>query len=64
MYQELETGNGKHLIVTKDAPIFPLDKNQIERFAKEAGFTKFNFYGSLKHEVFTQKSDELIVVIS
>ena len=64
LYQELETGNGKRLVVTRDAEIFPLTKNQIEEYAKEVGFTKFNFYGDLKHGEFNQKSDELIVVIS
>ncbi len=64
MQQELETGNGKHLSVTEDAPIMPLTKNQIEQYAKEVGFTKFRFYGDLNHGEFTQKSDELIVVIS
>lgn len=64
MYQELETGNGKKLIVTKDAPIFPLTKNQIEQYAKSAGFSKFDFYGDLTHSDFSQQSEKLIGVIS
>ena len=64
LYQELETGNGKHLVVTENAPVMLLTKNQIEQYAKEVGFTKFTFYGDLNHGEFTQKSDELIVVIS
>ena len=63
-FQELETGNGKRLVVTRDAQIFPLTKNQIEQFAKEVGFTKFDFYGDLNYGEFTKNSDELIVVIS
>lgn len=62
--QELETGNGKRLIVTQDAQIMPLTKNQIEQYAREVGFSKFGFYGDLQHGEFTKDSDELIVVIS
>ncbi|MBQ9206959.1 MAG: methyltransferase domain-containing protein [Treponema sp.] len=64
MYQELETGNGKRLIVTRDVQIMPLTKDKIEQYAKEVGFSKFDFYGDLKHEAFTKDSDELVVVIS
>lgn len=64
MHQELETGNGKHLIVTEDAEIMPLTKNQIEQYAKEVGFTKFTFYGDFSRGEFTKDSDQLIVVIS
>ena len=64
LFQKLETGNGKILKVTEDAQVMMLTKNQIEQYAKEVGFTKFVFYGDLKHSEFTPKSDELIVVIS
>ena len=64
LFQELETGNGKRLVVTHDAEILPLTKNQIERYAKEVGFSKFDFYGDLNHGEFNAKSNELIVVIS
>ena len=62
--QELETGNGKRLTVTEGAEILPLTKNQIEQYAKDAGFTKFTFYADYKRNEFTPKSDDLIVVIS
>ena len=64
VHQELETGNGKKLTVTDDAEILPLTKNQIEQFAKDAGFTKFTFYADFNRNEFTTKSDDLIVVIS
>lgn len=64
MHQEIETGNGKRLIVTEDAPILPLTKNKIEQYAKETGFTKLTFYGGFDRSEFTSKSDELLVVIS
>lgn len=64
LQQEIETGNGKLLTVTKDAPILPLTKDQIEQYGKEVGFTKFAFYGSTSRTEFTKDSDELFVVIS
>ena len=64
LYQELETGNGKHIVVTEDAEILPLTSSQIEQYAKEAGFTKFDLYGSYAREEFTRQSDNLVVVIS
>ncbi len=64
MHQEIETGNGKRLVVTEDAPILPLTKNKIEQYAKEVGFTKLSFYGGFDRSEFTPKSDELLVVIS
>lgn len=64
LFQELETGNGKHLIVTRDAEIYPLTKNHIEEYAKSVGFTKFDFYANFQRDEFTSESDELVVVIS
>ncbi|MBQ9909407.1 MAG: methyltransferase domain-containing protein [Treponema sp.] len=64
MHQELETGNGKHLIVTENAEIMPLTKNQIEQFAKDVGFTKLAFYADFAKSEFTTKSDNLVVVVS
>ena len=64
MQQELETGNGKRISVTKEAAIFPLTKDKIEQYGKEVGFTKFSFYGDLNHGEFKKDSDELIVVIT
>ncbi|MCR4822520.1 MAG: class I SAM-dependent methyltransferase [Treponema sp.] len=63
-FQELETGNGKRLVVTRDAEILPLTKNDIESYARGAEFTKLDFFGDLNHGEFTKDSDELIVVIS
>ena len=62
--QEIETGNGKLLPVTKDVEIMPFSRDKIEEFAKGAGFTKIVFFGDLNHGEFTNDSDELIVVIS
>ncbi|MBQ4377921.1 MAG: methyltransferase [Treponema sp.] len=64
LYQELETGNGKRLTVTKDAEIFPLTKDKIEQYAKEVGFTKFSFFADFSKNEFTRNSNDLIVVLS
>ena len=64
LQQELETGNGKRICVTKDAEILPLNKNQIEQYASGAGFTKIDFFGGFDRSEFTAKSDELVLVIS
>ncbi|MBR1535307.1 MAG: methyltransferase domain-containing protein [Treponema sp.] len=62
--QELETGTGKRLFVTKDAEIQGLTKDKIEQYAKEVGFTKFSFYSDFAKSEFTKQSNELIVVLS
>ncbi len=64
LYQEIENGNGKRFVVTKDAQILPLTKDKIETFAKDAGFKKLSFYGDYSHKDFTKDSDSLVVVIS
>ncbi|WP_407428096.1 hypothetical protein [Treponema sp.] len=64
MYQEIETGNGKHLTVTKDAEILCPTKDTIEECAKNAGFLKFDFYSDFNYSEFSKDSDNLIVVIS
>ena len=64
LFQKLETGSGKQVVVTEKAEIMPLSKNQINQYAKEVGFTKFVFYSDYNKKEFTQDSDKLIVVIS
>ncbi len=62
--QDLETGNGKILPVTRDAEIYPLVKEEIEGFAKKVGFKKCDFYADFKRTPFTDNSEKLIAVIS
>lgn len=64
LFQNIEKGNGKNIIVTEDAEIMPLTKTQIEQFAKNVGFIKLSFYSSFTRSEFTPNSDELIAVIS
>ena len=64
LFQELETGSGRRFVVSENAEILPLTKNKIENYGKNAGFSKFSFYGDFSKGGFSSQSDELIVVIS
>ncbi|MBQ9631038.1 MAG: methyltransferase domain-containing protein, partial [Treponema sp.] len=44
--QKIKTGNGKIISVREDEEVFPVSKEDIESFAKEAGFTTIQFYNS------------------
>lgn len=61
--QNIETGNGKILKIMANEEVYPLTKEEIASFAKEAGFTESCFYGSFGMEEYTGKSDTLICVI-
>lgn len=62
--QELETGNGKRLTVTKDAEILPLTEKQVGQYARDAGFSRIDSYGGYDRSEFTKDSDELVAVLS
>ncbi|WP_191013522.1 class I SAM-dependent methyltransferase [Treponema zioleckii] len=62
--QDLETGNGKIIPVTRDAEIYPLVKEEIEEFAKKVGFKKFEFYADFNRTPFKDDSEKLLAVIS
>jgi hypothetical protein len=63
MQQNIKTGNGKILPVLKDAPIYPLKKEEILSFAKEAGFTHVEFYANFEKKEYTPESQVLVAVI-
>lgn len=63
-YQTIETGNGRILKVTKDAPVYPIKRSEIENFAKKAGFSKIEFYNDFKKAPFSEDSNEIVAVIS
>lgn len=62
--QNLENGSGKILPVMEDDLVYPLTDSQIEEFAKEAGFSRIEFYSSWKKEPFTGSEPSLKCVIS
>jgi 2-polyprenyl-3-methyl-5-hydroxy-6-metoxy-1,4-benzoquinol methylase len=61
--QEVETGNGKVLPVLQDELIYPLTKQEVIDFSKEAGFTKATFYSDFEENPFTGSEPEIIVVL-
>lgn len=61
--QNIETGNGKILKIMDNEEVYPLTKEEITSFAKEAGYTEFCFYSSYNMEEYTNNSDTLICVI-
>ena len=63
MNQRIETGTGKVLTVMENEALYPLTKDEIASFAKEAGFTDFLFYGSYAMEAFTDRSEDIVCTI-
>jgi SAM-dependent methyltransferase len=61
--QTIETGNGKILKVMENEEVYPLTKEEIVTFGKEAGYTKFYFYDSFSMEEYTNTSAMLICII-
>lgn len=61
--QTLETGNGTILPVMQNEELYPLVKDEIILFAREAGFTDFSFYGSYGMDEFNEADNELVCLI-
>ena len=61
--QNVETGNGKMLPVQKDCPIYTLMPEEIELFAKEAGFSSVKFYSDFNKNSFTGNEESLVARI-
>ena len=64
LVQNIETGNGKLLPVFKDEAIYPLTPEEIENFAREAGFKSVTFYADWERNTFTGTEESYVVVIS
>jgi 2-polyprenyl-3-methyl-5-hydroxy-6-metoxy-1,4-benzoquinol methylase len=61
--QNIETGNGKLLKVMENEEIYPLTKEEVVSFGKEAGYTEFYFYSSYSMDEYTDKSSTIICVL-
>ncbi|MBQ2553182.1 MAG: methyltransferase domain-containing protein [Treponema sp.] len=61
--QWVETGNGKLMPVYKNEKIYPLTAEEIDRYAKEAGYTDVKFYSSYDKSPFTGNEENVIAVI-
>lgn len=60
--QYVETGNGKLLPVIEKAAIYPLIKEEIEEFAKNAGFKEVSFYGDYNLSPLTDDCENLVCI--
>ena len=61
--QAVENSTGKMLPVLEREKIYPLTKEEIEDFAREAGFTKFEFYSGFDKSPYTEDSEHLVCLI-
>lgn len=61
--QTLEHYGKKPIAVLRDVEISPVSKADIERFAKEAGFSDIQFYGDWDLSPLTEKSDNIVAII-
>ena len=61
--QNLEHYGKKPIPVLRDVEIIPLRKSDIERFAKEAGFSDIQFYGDWGLSPLTEKSDNIVALL-
>ncbi len=61
---ELENGAGKLIPVIKDTEVYPLQKDEKQQFAVEAGFGDIQFYADFSRVPFTQDSQTLLCVLS
>ncbi len=64
MEQILTNSNDKKFVVTQDAPVYLLQKSEIEQFAKEAGFSNVEFFSGFAESPYTAESDSLVAEIS
>lgn len=56
--------DGKNIPVYERVPIYALQKEEIETFAKTAGFSKIEFFADFEKTPFTENADNLIAVLS
>lgn len=61
--QTLEHYGKKPMAVLRDVEISPVSKADIERFAKEAGFSDIQFYGDWDLSPLTENSDYIVAII-
>ncbi len=64
MTQTLDHSGTKPLPVLKDVAVFPLTKNEIESFSKEAGFTSVEFFADYAKNPLLPESPYLLAILS
>ncbi len=63
MEQNIETGNGKLLPVLERHAIRPLYTDELETFAKNAGFNSIEFYSNYKKEPLSEQSPKVVALL-
>lgn len=63
LVQHVENSSGKLLPVLQDIPMYPIVPEEIELFAKEAGFSTVRFYADFGKSPFTEHSETIVAVI-
>lgn len=61
--QQVETSNGKTIDEVKDEPITPISLESFQKFAKELGFSSFEFYADYKKSPLTADSEKIVCVL-
>lgn len=61
--QQVVTSNGKVIDEVKDEPITPISLESFQKFAKELGFSSFNFYADYKMTPLKADSEKIVCVL-
>lgn len=61
--QNVETGNGRIYPVCTKASVYPIRRDEIESFAREAGFTSIEYYSDYKKTPANDQSSNLVVIV-
>lgn len=61
--KRMKTCDGKEFAILQDVEIYPLKKDEINQFSKEAGFRKTDFFADFEMNPFSEKSAEIIAVL-
>lgn len=61
--QNVETGNGRIYPVCTKASVYPILRDEIESFAREAGFTSIEYYSDYKKTPANDQSPNLVVIV-
>ena len=60
---KLQTWNDRQIPIIQDGEIYPLSKDEIEKFAKKAGFNQIDFYSDFQGSPLNDSSLEIVAVI-
>lgn len=61
--QKIKNSNGKTFQIMEDEEVLPIYKEDIERLAKEAGFSSIQFFNSFALEPFSEQNEYLLCIL-